>query len=86
MRFALDEMPLFMRIVTTTCKFCQDCTKYNNLLAMAATKVCNYCDNPGFTNQGPGAHCGMLSGQAHHFFTRVSSSNPQSCGLSCFVF
>jgi hypothetical protein len=30
MRFALDEMPLFMRMVTTTCKFCQDCSKYNN--------------------------------------------------------
>ncbi len=28
----------------------------------------------------------MLSGQVHHFFTRVSSSNPQSCGLSYFVF
>ncbi len=50
MRFALDEMPLFMRMVTTTCKFCQDCTKYNNLLATAATKVCKYCDHPGFTN------------------------------------
>jgi hypothetical protein len=27
-----------------------------------------------------------LSGQVHHFFTRVSSSYPQSCGLSYFVF
>ena len=27
-----------------------------------------------------------LSGQVHHFFTRVSSSNPQSCGFSYFVF
>ncbi len=53
---------------------------------MAATKVCNYCDNPGFTNQGPGIHCVMLSGQAHHFFTRGSSSNPQSCGLSYLIF
>jgi hypothetical protein len=50
MRFDLDEMPLVMRMVTTTHKFCQDCTKYNNLLAMAATKVCNYCAVPGFTN------------------------------------
>jgi hypothetical protein len=61
MRFALDEMPLFMRMVTTTCKFYQDCTKYNNLLAMAATKVCNYCDDSGFTSQGPGIHCVMLT-------------------------
>jgi hypothetical protein len=57
MRFALDEMPLFMIVVTTTCKFCQDCTKYNNLLAMAATKVCNYCDNPGFTKQDRRSLC-----------------------------
>jgi hypothetical protein len=28
----------------------------------------------------------ILSGQVHHFFTRVSSSNPQSCGLSYFIF
>jgi hypothetical protein len=62
LRFALEEMSLFMRMVTTTCKFCQDCTKYNNLLVMTATKVYNYCDNPGFTNQGPGIHCVMLSG------------------------
>ncbi len=54
MRFALDKMPLFMKMVTRTRKFCQDCTKYNNLLAIAATMVCNYCDNPGFTNRGPG--------------------------------
>jgi hypothetical protein len=86
MRFALDEMPLVMRMVTMTQKFCQDCTKYNNLLAMAATKVCNYCDNPRFTNRGPGVHCVMLSGRVHHFFTRVSSFNPQSCGLSYFIF
>jgi hypothetical protein len=86
MRFGMDEMPLFMRLATTRHKFCQDCTKYNNLFAMAATKVCNYCDNSGFTNRGPGHHCVMLSGRVHHFFTRVSSSNPQSCGLSYFVF
>jgi hypothetical protein len=65
MRFGMDEMPLFMRM---------------------ATKVCNYCDNSRFTNQGPGHHCVTLSGQVHHFFTRVSSSNPQSCVLSYFVF
>jgi hypothetical protein len=86
MRFALDEMPLFMEVVTTTCKFYQDCTKYKKLLAMAATKVCNVCDNSGFTNRVPGVHCVMLSGRVHHFFTRVSSSNPQKCGLSYFVF
>jgi hypothetical protein len=82
MRFGMDKMSLFMRLAVTRRKFCQDCTKYDNLFAMATTKVCNYCDNSGFTNQGPGHHCVMLNGQVHHFFTRVSSSNPQSCGLS----
>ncbi len=28
----------------------------------------------------------MLTGRIHHFFTRVSSSNLHSCGLSYFVF
>jgi hypothetical protein len=28
----------------------------------------------------------MLSGRVHHFFTRISTSNPQSCGISYFVF
>jgi hypothetical protein len=46
----MDEIPPFMRLATTKRKFCQDCPKYNNLFAMAATKVCNYCDNSGFTN------------------------------------
>ncbi len=50
MRFGMDEMPLIIRLATTRCQFCQDCTKYNNLFAMAATKICNYCDNSGFTN------------------------------------
>jgi hypothetical protein len=77
----MDEMPLFMRLATTRGKFCQDCTKYGNLFAMVATNVCNYCDNSGFTNQGPGHHCVTLSGWVHHFYTRVSSSNLQSCGL-----
>ncbi len=85
-RFGMDKMPPFMRLATMRRKFCQDCTKYNNLFAMAATKVSNYCDNSGFTNQCPGHHCATLSGRVHHFFTRVSTSNPQSCGLSYFVF
>ncbi len=38
MRFALDEMPLYMRFVTTEHKFCQNCTKYNNLFAMAKSR------------------------------------------------
>ena len=74
MRFALHEMPLFMRLVATMRKFCQDFT--NTLFVMASTKVCNDHDESEFTNQGSGHHCVTMSGQVHHFFTRVSSSNP----------
>ena len=50
------------------------------------TKVCNYTGHGGFTNGGPGAHYVTLSERVHHFFIKVSSSNPQSCGLSYFIF
>jgi hypothetical protein len=86
LRFALDQLPAFMRSVIHSHQFDQQSTKYNNLLAMAATKVCNYTGHGGFTNRGPGKHCVILSGGVHHFFIKVSSSSPQSCGLSYFIF
>jgi hypothetical protein len=56
MKVGLDELPYFLKRVLSDCSFRQDCTKYNNFFAMAATKVCNYCDDPGYTNRGPGIH------------------------------
>jgi hypothetical protein len=53
---------------------------------MAATKVCNYCETPGFTNRDPGIVSVMLNGQVHHFMRIASSSNMQSCALSYFIF
>jgi hypothetical protein len=86
LRFALNQLPAFVKSVSYSQELDQQSTKYNNLLAMAATKVCNYTGRGGFTNRGPGNHCVTLSGRVHHFFLKVSSSNPQSCGLSYFIF
>ncbi len=70
----------------STHNFLQDCITCNNLRLMAATKVCNYYDTPGFTNQGPGNSSVMLNGLNHHFMTTASRNNMQSCGLSYFKF
>ncbi len=53
---------------------------------MAATKVYNYCDTPGFTKRGPGNVSVMLNGQVHHLMRIASSNNTHSCGLSYFIF
>jgi hypothetical protein len=53
---------------------------------MAATKVCNYRDTPGFSYRGPGDYSVMLDGQVYQFFTRVSNSNPRICLIIIFVF
>jgi hypothetical protein len=54
MSITLNELPVFIRRVIYCDQFSKSCTTYNNLLVMAATKVCNYCDTPGLTNRGPG--------------------------------
>jgi hypothetical protein len=61
LRFALDQLPAFMKSVLYSQELDQQSTKYNNLLAMAATKVCNYIGRGGFTNLGPGNHCVCVS-------------------------
>ena len=75
MKVGLDELPYFLKRVLSDCSFRQDCTKYNNLFAMAATKVCNYCDDPGYTNRGPGTHSVTLTGRIVHFIRKINSSN-----------
>jgi hypothetical protein len=66
MRHVLDEFPIFMRKATYSPEFSQECTTYYNLLLMAATKVCNYCETPGFTNQGLGNASVTLNGGFLH--------------------
>jgi hypothetical protein len=53
---------------------------------MADTKVCNYCDTPGFANRDPGNASVTLNGRVHNFMRTASSNNTQNCGLSYFIF
>ena len=56
--FELRELPNFMQqAVSSGAEFSANSSTYNNLLAMGATKVCNYESTPGFTNRGPGNAC-----------------------------
>ena len=86
MKVGLDELPFFLKRVLSDGSFRQDCAKYNNLFAMAATKVCNYCDDPGYTNRGPGTHSVTLTGRIVHFIRNINSTNKNSCGMPHFVF
>ena len=86
MKVGLDELPHFLKLVLSDFRFRQDCTKYNNLFAMAATKVCNYCDDTGYTNRGPGTHSVHLTGRIVHFLRKINSSNKYGCGMPHFVF
>jgi hypothetical protein len=43
MEYVLDELPLFVRkVISSSTTFSQKSSMYNNLVAMAATVVCNY--------------------------------------------
>ncbi len=77
---------MFMRLAIHSPNFHEECTTFNIILSMAVTKVCNYCDTPGFTNCGPGNACVTLNGQVHHFMKTASSNNTHICGLSYFIF
>jgi hypothetical protein len=63
----MEQFPVFMRLAIHLPNFHEECTTLNNILSMAATRVCNYCDTPEFTNCGPGNACVMLNGQVHYF-------------------
>ncbi len=45
----LRDFPLFMqRAMSSSPEFCHQSSTYNNLVAMGATKVCNYTERSGF--------------------------------------
>ncbi len=49
----LREFPLFMgQAVSSSPEFCHHSSTYNNLVAMGATKMCNYSERPGFKIEG----------------------------------
>ncbi len=82
----LREFPLFMwQAVSSSPEFCHHSLTYNNLIAMGATKVCNYSERPGFKNRGPGPFSVHLQGKLHHFFNLANSTN-NSSRIGYFVF
>jgi hypothetical protein len=62
MGYVLDELPSFVRkVISSGNKFSQKSSLYNNLVAMAATVVCNYNETAGFSRRGPVPQSGTSS-------------------------
>ena len=86
MGYVLDELPVFVRkVISSSPTFSQKSSTYNNLVAMAATVVCNYNETAGFSLRGQGPQSVFMNGRVHHYM-RIASSTSQNCGISYFVF
>ncbi len=72
-------------ISSNSAKFLQKTSTYNNLVATAATVVCNYNETAGFSRRGPGPQSVFMNGRVHHYM-RIASSTSQNCGISYFLF
>jgi len=86
MGYVLDKLPPFVRkAISSSNQFSQRSSTYNNLVAMAATVVCNYSETAGFSWRGPGPQSVFMNGRVHHYM-RLASSTSQNCGMSYFIF
>ena len=84
--YELDQLPDFLRrILFTRIDITKKSSTYNNLVAMAATVVCNYSNTNGFTRCGEGPQSVFMNGRVHHYM-RTASNTSQNCGLSYFIF
>jgi len=84
--YELDQLPDFLRcILFTRIDITKKSLTYNNLVAMAATVVCNYSNTNGFTRRGEGPQSVFMNGCVHHYM-RTASNTSQNCGLSYFIF
>jgi hypothetical protein len=80
-----DEFPQFLRqVITSSPEFLKKSSTYNNLVAMAATMVCNYNQTHGFSRHGQGPQF-FMNGRVHHYM-RIASSTSQNCNISYFIF
>jgi hypothetical protein len=86
LKLDMEQCPVFMRLAIYSPNFHEECTTLNNILSMAATKVCNYCNTPGFTYRGPDNVCVLLNGRVHHVIKTASSNNTHNYSLSYFIF
>ncbi len=86
MGYVLDELPVFVRkVISSSTTLLQKSYTYNNLVAMAATVVCNYNETAGFSLHGGGPQSVFMNGRVHHYM-KMASSTSQNCGFSYFVF
>jgi hypothetical protein len=70
--YELDPLPDFLRcILFTKMDFTQKSLTYNNLVAMAATVVCNYRNTNGFTRHGEGPQSVFMNGCVHHYIDQL---------------
>ncbi len=78
----LDKLPQFIPLSP---EFLKKSSTYNNLVAMAATVVCNYDQTHGFLRHGEGPHSIFMNGHVHHYM-RIASSTLQNVDISYFIF
>ncbi len=82
----LDKLPQFLRqVITLSPEFLKKSSTYNNLVAMAATMVCNYNQTHGFSRQGQGPQSVFMNGCVHHYM-KIASSTLQNRGIAYFIF
>jgi hypothetical protein len=82
----LDKLPKLLRqIITSNPEFLKKSSTYNNLVAMAATMVCNYNQTHGFPQRGQCPQSIFMNGCVHHYM-RIASNTLQNCGISYFIF
>ncbi len=73
----LDQLPNFLRLlISSYCGFSQKSSTYNNLVAMAATAVCNYNNTIGFTQRRHGSQSVFMNSRVHHYM-RIASTASQ---------
>ncbi len=77
----LDELLQCLRqVITLSPEFLKKSFTYNNLVAMAATVVCNYNQTQGFSRHGQGLQSVFMNGCVHHYM-RIASSTLQNCSI-----
>ena len=82
----LDKLPQFLRqVITLSPQFSKKSSTHNNLVAMAATVVCNYNQTHGLSRRGQGPQSVFMNGRVHHYM-RLASSTLQNCGIFYFIF
>jgi hypothetical protein len=67
-----DKLLQFLRqVITLSPNFLKKSSTYNNLVAMAATMVCNYNETHGFSRHGQGPQSVFMNGCVHHYMREL---------------